>query len=175
MNLEELNILLLDKNKLNNKIKGYIKTKNIIKSPVISEEIKGHVEKAEHNLVFVKDNIKLGHQDWCITGSYYAIYHASLALINAKGYNSKSHDATLCLLILEFLGNNLTEEEIKLLNYVFLEQNDILFYSQAKDKREDASYSTKYSFEIKETEEIRRQAIGFVNKSKDILMALGVG
>jgi uncharacterized protein (UPF0332 family) len=174
MNLDELNVLLSDKEKLSKKIKGYLKSKAIVQTEVFLDEIKGHLEKAEHNLVFVKDNIKLGYRDWCITGSYYAIYHAALALINSKGFNSKSHDATLCLLIRDFLGENLTEEEIKLLNWAFLEQKDILFYSQTKDKRENASYSTKYSFEINETEEIRKQAIIFVNKAKDILIAGGI-
>ena len=52
-----------------------------------SEEIKGHLLKAEHNLRFVNDNLKLHYFDWAITSCYYASYHAALALILTKGYS----------------------------------------------------------------------------------------
>jgi len=173
MRKEELDLILIDKEALNKRVEGYVKGKSLVKNPKNVEEIRGHIQKAEHNLEFVKDNLKLGYSDWCITGSYYAVYQAALALINFKGYASKNHDATLCVLIKEFLGEMLNAEEIIMLNHIFLEYNDIQIYVQTREKRESASYSTNYIFEPKEVEEIRMRAIKFVNKAKDIITEEG--
>ena len=98
----DFNKLIEKKEVLKDKIDEFTKKEILVLQPVIADEIKGHISKAEHNLVFVKDNIKLGHFDWCISGCYYASYHAVLAMIMTKGYSSKSHLATLCVLIKEF-------------------------------------------------------------------------
>jgi hypothetical protein len=62
----DLNKLIEDSQFLNFKIDEFLRQEVLIKQPVIPEEIKGHIAKAEHNLVFVKDNVKLGHFDWCM-------------------------------------------------------------------------------------------------------------
>ena|SRR3989344_5468740 len=173
MKREELNLIISNKEALNKRIDGYIKGKTLAKIPPGEAEIAGHIQKAEHNLEFVKDNLKLRYLDWAITGSYYAVYQAVLALINFKGYSSKSHDASLCVLIKEYLGEILDAQEILMLNHIFLEYNDIQIYVQSKEKRENASYSTNYLFEQKEVEKIRQDAIRFVNRAKDIINAEG--
>ena len=92
----------------------------------------------------------------------------ALALIQTKGYTSKNHLATLCILIKEFYKKELSKEDIELL-FSFLDYEDILFYVETKNKREDATYSTKTLFDKKDVEKLRIQATMFVNKIKDIL------
>jgi len=159
---------MLEKPYLTKKMIDSFINKKVIKKETSTGEIRGHLKKAEHNLDFIKDAIKLDYLDWAITGCYYACYHAALALILKKGYSSKNHHATLCILIKEFYNKELTKEDIGLISK-FLEYKDILFYVETKNRREDATYSTKLLFDNKETENLRIDTVMFVSKAKEIL------
>ncbi len=151
------------------KIKQYLEEKSIKKLVIDKEEMKGHIMKADHNLKFVNDNMKLGYFDWCLTGCYYAVYHAALALIITKGYYSKNHDATLCILIKEYYKKEVSAEEIELINKCFLDYQEIVFYVQSKEKREDASYSTNIKFDKLLVNELRIKTALFIDKAKQII------
>ena len=118
---------------------------------------------------YVKDNLELGYYDWCITGCYYAVYQAAIALISAKGYSSKNHDATLSVLISEYYKKGIEEDDVHLIHQFFLDYQDVVFYVESKQKREEASYSSKIKFNHKLASELRMKAILFVNKAKQIL------
>jgi len=164
----DLNQLINNPSIVDEKIKNFI-SKGILKKQAIDlAEIKGHILKAEHNLKFVLENIKLEFYDWAITGCYYACYHAASALILTKGYSSKNHIATLCVLIKEFYKKELSEKDIELFSN-FLDYQDVLFYVQSKNKREDAAYSTNIIFDKKELEKIRINASLFVNKLSNLI------
>lgn len=170
MKIKELNRFIEHSNLVNNRIKRYGKEGIIRKQSSDENEIRGHIEKSEHNLKFIQDNLKIGYFDWCITGCYYAVYHAALALIIAKGYISKNHDATLCILIKEYYKQGgIDKRDIELINKFFLDYQDLLFYVQSKNKREEATYSSYYKFDKKTVEELRLKSILFVNKAKEIL------
>ncbi len=169
MKENELIKILNDNEGLNNKIKFFLKIKKLRKQTLNEQELRGHIEKAEHNLNFVKDTLDKEYSDWAIVGCYYSIYHIALALILIKGYYSKNHDATLCTLIKEYYKKELTEEEIKMLNIIYLDNEDILFYANSKDQRENASYSTQISFDKKSIESLREKTLLFVRKANDII------
>ena len=169
MKIKELNKLLAKPSLLNKRIEFYEKKKIIAKVPFDLAEIKGHMEKSEHDLKFVNDNMNLGYFDWCITGCYYASYQIALSLIRAKGFYSKNHDATLCLLGQDYFKEGITKEDIELINMFFLNYQDLLFYVQSKDKREQASYGTKYNFDKADVEKLRIKTIQFIDKARRIL------
>lgn len=154
------------------KIKELMEKKLLLRQDIDKEEVKGHLLKAEHNLRFVAVISREKFYDWALTGCYYSSYHAALALIQTKGYTSKNHLATLCIIIKEFYKKELTREDIELLSN-FLDYEDVLFYIETKNKREDATYSTKTMFDKKDAEKLRIQAAMFVNKIKDILTEQG--
>ena len=166
----DLNILINNKGILNKKIEEFL-SKNILKKQKADEyEIKGHIEKAEHNLNFVKSTLELKEfNDWCITGCYYASYHIALALIMTKGYSSKNHLATLCILIKEFYKNGIEKEELELINNLFIDYQDLIFYVESKNKREDAAYSSKRLYDKREVESLRIKAALFVDKIKRVI------
>ena len=118
---------------------------------------------------FVTDISKKKYSDWIITGCYYVIYHAVLSLILNKGYNSKNHDATLCVLIKEYFNEKINLEEIKLINKLFIDYNDLIFYVHSKNKRQEATYSTKYNFSVSLMENLIQKARFFVSKVEAIL------
>jgi uncharacterized protein (UPF0332 family) len=169
MKINELNKLLTKSTLLNNRIKFYEKKKLIEKVPFDLNEINGHLKKSEHDLKFVSDNLKLEYFDWCITGCYYATYQIALALIRAKKFYSKNHDATLCILAREYYSSGITKEDIELINMFFLNYQDLLFYVSSKERREEASYGTKSNFDREEVEKLRAKTAQFIDKAKIIL------
>jgi len=168
VDLKYLDRLLSDDEIVSERVGQYLIDQSLRQTPLDPEEIRGHLMKADHNLRFVADNLRLGYFDWCVTGCYYAVYHAALALILLKGYHSRNHDATLCVLIKEYYRKEIKTEEIVLLNRFFLDYHEIVFYVQSKEKREDASYSTKIKFDRSSVSELRIKAALFVDKAKQI-------
>ncbi len=153
---------------LEQNIQEFIDKKVISKQRIDKAEIEGHILKAENNLRFVLTAARNKFFDWAITGCYYSCYHAALSLILTKGYSSKNHLATLCVVIKEFYKNGLTKKDIEILSR-FLDYEDILFYVESKIKREDATYSTNLLFDKKEVEKLRIQAALFVDKIRDMI------
>ncbi len=162
----ELQQLISNPAIVDEKIKEFMARNALFRQEVDKEEIKGHLRKAEHNLRFVSTIVREKFFDWAMIGCYYSCYHAALALINSRGFTSKNHTATLCIIVKEFYRKELSQADIELLS---MDDEDILFYVETKNKREDASYSTKTLFDKKEVERLRIQAALFVNKIKDIL------
>ena len=117
---------------------------------------------------FVEHTSKTDFSGWVVVGCYYTLYHAALALLFKKGLFSKNHDATLCLLIKEYY-KELSKEEFELINFTFLNNEDILFYVHAKDKREQASYSTKTVFGRSDVNTMVLKTRLLFNKAKEIL------
>ena len=169
MNEEQLKRLFDNPQIVDEKIDFYTKNKVLIKQEFDESEIKGHIEKAEHNSNFIQDTLKQNYTDWAIVGCYYASYHIALALLLKKGFASKNHDATLCILIKYYLQKGLNRDDIELVNKAYLDNNDILFYVQSKQEREKASYSSQIVFDKKLVQDFRLKTILFVNKGKEII------
>ena len=172
MNEGQLKKLLDSPRIVDEKIEFYIKKKILIKQEFEEAEMKGHIEKAEHNSTFIQDTLKQNYTDWAIVGCYYANYHIALALLLKKGFTSKNHDATLCILIKYYYQNGLSREDIELINKTYLDNNDILFYVQTKQEREKASYSSQIAFDKKLVSDLRLKTLLFVNKGKEIIEKL---
>lgn len=172
MNKEFWEIWLDDEKARENDFQDYLNSKKIKREEEKEELVQGHIEKADHNLKFVKSTLELKEfNDWAIVSSYYAIYHASLALCALKGYSTKDHSATLLVLIKEFYKKLLTKEEIETIGNSSIEKEEVLYYVEARNKRSKASYSTKRIFDRNEAEALRLKAISFVNKIKNIIDA----
>ena len=169
MNEKQLKRLLDNPQIVDRKIDFYTRKKALIKQEFDEAEMKGHIEKAEHNSNFIQDTLKQDYTDWAIVGCYYASYHIALALLLKKGFASKNHDATLCILIKHYYQNGLSREDIELINRTYLDNNDILFYVQSKNEREKASYSSQIIFDKKLVSDLRLKTLLFVNKGKEII------
>ena len=102
--------------------------------------------------------------DWCVVGLYYAVYHASLALLSRKGFSSKDHGATPCFLIKNF--SEFSRDDISLIDDLQIKRDEVEFYSGLKEERRKASYSTNLLFNKKDIEEFREQSISLINKVK---------
>lgn len=134
-----------------------------------------HIKKADYNLDFINNLLEQKRfYDWIIIGCYYAIYHASLALLAIKGYSSKRHNTTLCGLIYLYYKNEaeregLNKEDINLVAESSLEKEEVSYFVEAKNKRELASYGISGEFNKDEAEKLKEKTILFINKVKRIL------
>ena len=169
MNEKILNKLISNEKELDKKINFFLSKKLLNYQKPDEFEIKGHLEKARHNLEFVADVSEEKYSDWIVTGCYYAVYHAVLSLILSRGCSSKNHDASLCILIKEYFKKSIDLEEIKLINNLFIDYNDLVFYVHSKKKRQEATYSTKYNFNTSLVKTLIQKTRIFISKVEDIL------
>jgi len=150
--------------------------KGIIKSEEEKQNLsKSHLKKTDYNLDFINHMLdEKRFYDWVIVGCYYAIYHASLALLSIRGYSSKSHLATLCSLICLYYDNNkkklLNKGDIELVAESSLEKQEVSYFVEAKNKRETASYGISEEFNKNEAEKLKEKTILFVNKVKNMIL-----
>jgi uncharacterized protein (UPF0332 family) len=105
--------------------------------------------------------------DWAVVGLYYALYHASLALLANKGYSSKDHNATICFIIRSY--SEFSAEDIKIYSDLALTREEINFYTTLKSNRQNANYSTSTQFTKSGVEEFHVKSIKFIQKVEKIL------
>lgn len=102
--------------------------------------------------------------------SYYAMYHAAMALLYKIGYKAETHLATICVLCKRCLGKTLEKKDIENISAILeLSEEEIREIGRAKERREKASYSGSVSFERHLAEITLDDARKFINKVADIL------
>ena len=161
---------LSDREQLESSFQSYLKRRIIRRIPRSENLVEAHIEKADHNLEFSYFLLNQDRfLDWTVVGLYYAVYHASLALLAESGFSSKDHTATLCFLIRNY--SEFSEEDIELYYDLAITQEEIQFYTRLKSERQKASYSTRIVFDEEHVRELREKTIMFVNKAKTILQS----
>lgn len=158
-----------DKNKLDKDIKFHISKKNLINFDGAEKLVVAHLDKVKHNLSFV-ESLSKEFNDWKIIGFYYALYHASLALLANKGFVSKNHTATLLFLIKYY---SFDSKEIELIEELAITKDDAEFYSNLKQDRHDASYSTSILFSDDRVNKLKSATIALINKMEAMLSLKG--
>ncbi len=160
--------LWIKKRKLLEKdFKNYLKKKTI-REGATDIEVKGHLSKAKRNLNFsrrVIDDLK-DFYEWSIVSYYYSVYQAALAL---SGYKTKSHIATISILIKFFYPEHISEEDLKTVAKTIMAEEDIKEFVELKNYREDATYSISVEYERELAENLGENAIDFVNKVERII------
>jgi uncharacterized protein (UPF0332 family) len=101
---------------------------------------KEHIEKAKHNLRAANYNVQGHFDDWAVSQSYYAMYHALLAILFKKGFESKNHECTISTVefLIESKEINLSIEDIS-----FIRTTEQMTAKDAKSLREEFQYGTK--------------------------------
>jgi len=159
--------LFSDRKFLETQINFFIEKKQIKKIEENPELVESHLEKAKHNLKFFKLNKKhTEYIDWQIVSLYYALYHASLALITNKNYSSKNHYATILLLIKEY---SISKDEAELIKELSIGKSEAELYTNLKKDRHDASYSTNVKFTNELIENYQKEVVKFINQTEEII------
>ncbi len=170
MKKQKWEIWVKNRNALEKEFKHYLK-KETIREGATKIEIEGHLNKAKRNLRFsraILDDLK-NFYEWSIVGYYYAVYQGGLALCALKGYKTKSHVATIAILIKFFYPQHISEEDLKTVTKTIMAEEDIREFVELKNHREDATYSISVDYERALAESLGEKAIEFVNKVERII------
>ncbi|MFH1409454.1 MAG: HEPN domain-containing protein [Nanoarchaeota archaeon] len=108
-----------------------------------------HITKAKHNLKAMDYNIQGGFSDWAISQSYYAMYHALLAILFKLGYESKNHECTINAV--EYL---IDEKKIE------LEKEDIAFIRTTEQMTKKRCKSIKRRIPIRNKDCCKQDSSG---------------
>jgi uncharacterized protein (UPF0332 family) len=108
--------------------------KRIKANEKLSEE---HINKAKHNLRAADYNNKGGFTDWSVSQSYYAMYHALLAVLFKFGYESKNHECTINTV--EYLIEE-KKLNLDLRDIAFIRTTEQMTAKDAKSLREEFQY-----------------------------------
>ncbi len=125
------------KSKFNWCLESEKRMKKIESSDKLSKE---HIDKAKHNLKAADYNIQGHFDDWAVSQSYYAMYHALLAILFKKGFESKNHGCTISTVefLIETKEINLSMEDLS-----FIRTTEQMTTKDAKSLREEFQYGTK--------------------------------
>src|SRR3989338_2818860 len=170
MKKQRWEIWVKNRNALEKDFKNYLR-RETIRDGATKIEVEGHLNKAKRNLRFSKsvlDDLK-DFYEWSIVGYYYAVYQAGLALCALKCYKTKSHIATISILIKFFYPEHLSEEDLKTVAKTIMVEEDIREFVELKNYREDATYSISVEYEIGLAKNLGEKAIYFVNKVERII------
>jgi len=126
-----------NKDKLNWCLESEKRMRKIKPNDKLSKE---HIEKAKHNLKAADYNIQGHFDDWAVSQSYYAMYHALLAILFKKGFESKNHECTISTVefLIEVKEINLSMEDLS-----FIRTTEQMTTKDAKSLREEFQYGTK--------------------------------
>jgi len=101
---------------------------------------KEHIEKAKHNLKAANYNVQGHFDNWAVSQSYYAMYHALLAILFKRGFESKNHECTISTV--EFLIET-KEISLDMEDLLFIRTTEQMTTKDAKSLREEFQYGTK--------------------------------
>lgn len=160
-------LYLEDRDELQKQLSFFENKKQIQKISLGKSLVQAHIEKAKHNLEFFNLNQRnTDYNDWLIVVLYYSLYHISLSLIAHKGFKSKNHTATLLLLLREY---EITHEEAQLIEVLSLKKDDAELYTNLKEDRHNASYSTSSIFSEELIKDYKNKVIDFLDKAEELI------
>jgi uncharacterized protein (UPF0332 family) len=125
------------KDKLNWCLDNEKRMRMIPPNPKLSKE---HIEKAKHNLLAADYNIKGNFSDWAVSQAYYAMYHALLAILFNKGFESKNHECTINAI--EYLMET-NQIDFSKQDLMFIRTTEQMTSKDAKSLREEFQYGAQ--------------------------------
>lgn len=130
--------------------------------PAIKELIKGYIEKADKKLEVAKRLLKTEDYEDAVSRAYYAVYHATQALLLSEGEKAETHKGVVTLFGLLFVKTGKFKKNLG------------KYLANLKDDRESGDYEV-FSYIDKETAETAlAEATEFLTESKEYLMKIGI-
>lgn len=130
--------------------------------PAIKELIKAYIEKADKKLEVSKKLLKAEEYEDAVSRAYYAVYHATQALLLSEGEKAETHKGVITLFGLLFIKTGKLKKDLG------------KYLANLKDDRESGDYEV-FSYVDKETAEVAiEEATEFLKESKKYLTNIGV-
>jgi uncharacterized protein (UPF0332 family) len=123
--------------------------------------IDGYIQKAQKKLEVAERLLKSGDYDDAVSRAYYAVFHATQALLLTEGQHAETHKGIVSLFGLLFVKTGKFDRNIG------------KYLANLKDDRESGDYEV-FSYIDKETAETAlHEAVEFLKAAKDYLNKLG--
>lgn len=130
--------------------------------PAIKELIKGYMEKAQKKLEVAKRLFETEDYEDAVSRAYYAVYHATQALLLTEGEKAETYKGVVTLFGLLFVKTGKFKKNLG------------KYLANLKDDRESGDYEV-FSYIDKETAESDlNEATEFLMESKKYLSDIGV-
>lgn len=130
--------------------------------PATKELIKGYIEKADKKLEVAKRLFRTEDFEDAVSRAYYAVYHATQALLLSEGERAETHKGVVTLFGLLFVKTGKFKKNLG------------KYLANLKDDRESGDYEV-FSYIDKETAETAlAEATEFLTESKEYLTKIGV-
>ncbi len=127
------------------------------------KEAKYHIEKAVYNLKVTESNIELGYSDWAVSSSFYAMYHAVLALLYKLGYESTNQECSIAA-VEYFIINKKIDLDLK-----YIKMIDPNVEESIIKLRERFQYGTETKISKETLKTIQNNAKEFVEKFQELI------
>lgn len=128
----------------------------------IKELIKGYMEKAEKKLEVARKLFKTGDYEDAVSRAYYAVYHATQALLLSEGEKAETHKGVVTLFGLLFVKTGKFKRNLG------------KYLANLKDDKESGDYEV-FSYIDRETAETAlEEATEFLAESKKYLKGIGI-
>ncbi len=130
-----------------------------------SEESENQMKKAESDLDTMDYLYEGNRTDWVASASFYAMYHALLAVLFKSGYESQNQECTI-----NFIEKLMKDKKISLeKEYINMIRNMQKGIESAKSTREELQYSSKTFMEEERCKKIMENARKFVDRIKGVI------
>lgn len=121
------------------------------------DDVRIHLDLADEKLVVAKDLLREGHLRDATSRSYYAMFHAGMALVAAKGLRPRTHRGLAHLLRERFVGPGLLTRE------------QVARFEAEERARHMSDYSLDFTIEEAEVAEAIAFAEDFVHQAEALL------
>jgi len=148
--------------KAQEEVKQGKKHRGLIVKKSDSEEIKKHLEKAEHNLLAISFLANSKFSDWSMSAVFYCIYHCFLSIISKFGYKSRNQECTIALVRYLKEQNKINFDEKFIIALETSDESE-RHESNVIEKREIYTYGTSTS--VSSHEELQKS----INLCKDCI------
>ena len=152
--------------KVERKFNECIRKKLLFKAISNNKEIDAHINKAKHYLRAADFNINGGFQDVAVSSAFYAMYHSLLALLLKLGYGAINQECAINA-VQHFIENKKINLDIKYIDLIRRTSENKP--KDAKMLREELQYGTETSVNKKVLDEMKSNAIEFVEVIERLL------
>jgi len=128
----------------------------------VKELIKGYIEKAEKKLNVARKLLKTEDYEDAVSRAYYAVYHATQALLLSEGEKADTHKGVVTLFGLLFVKTGKFKKDLG------------KYLSNLKDDRESSDYEVFSYIDQETAESAVNEAEEFIRESKDYLSKIGI-
>lgn len=119
--------------------------------------IKEELEVAKRRLEAAKLLSEKGMMEDAVNRAYYAFFHAAKAMLNALGYNAKTHSGLISEFGLRIIKTNLLDKKFG------------QYFRRAFEMRESSDYEIGVVFSESEVETLIKNADEFLKKAQEFV------